>query len=588
MKSVINMLKQTPFSYLGMTFAIAWVYVVFYTPALSPLNSLDINAINIYRACNLVSSLTAFLLLTSLQKRFGEISLNLHVQVASSLLVCGCTLVVALIPTNSPEGLIVGITTCAIASICSTSMYVAWGHFYGLPFNRSSKIILPVASAISMILCLICLFLTGIGLTIIAALLPLLSLAFYRKAIFESRSILGKHAQPEQSLEVPEAADTSETEVAVMLELDESKAVVSESSGRFPWRIAFVLAIFWFIFTFMNIQTAGSHPANHEVLYGWGFICGFLGSIFVIYQFTDPRRHTTFSTVFKAAIPLLLLGVIMLLLLPEQSVIVVHSICLMAMTILNIHILIFGAVFVRKNILSSTTSFAGLRIFASAGEGLALITFLLVVPQFDYMVLAVSLAVMIAILVCALLLAMTDTNIDNFHDNRDIRYHSAVSRAAVRPGHIGDLGESRVRAMAAFELACHEIAKIYELSARETEVLILFGRGRDLPYICEHLYISKPTTNTHIRHIYEKIGIHSKQELLDLLEQRDLEASDCQGDCQTSDCVKNTPHATNNRRFCHVVQTSPILVQGDIARLPKTSVSAYGRCKGMEANDGIV
>jgi DNA-binding CsgD family transcriptional regulator len=497
-KDVLALLKRMPFSYLGITFVISWVYVVFYTPALSPFNSLDINTINIYRSCNLVASLTAFLLLIVFQNRLGEICLKPKVQIITSVLSTICTLLIALLPSDMPLSLVLGIIICATASVCSTPMYVAWGHFYGLPFNRDSKTILPVASALSMILCLICLFLVGFGLTIIAALLPLLSFASYRRAI---------------AVSVPVA--------------DDIKKVETEPYGKFPWRITFVLAIFWFIFTFMNVYTSSYGSVDHEILYGWGFISGLAGSVFVIFQFASPKRHTTFSSVFKATIPLLLVAAILLLLLPSQSIIIVHSICLMAMTILNIHLLIFGAVFVRKNILSSTTSFAGMRIFASAGESLALIAFYRANPAVDSLSLATALVVMIAALVCVLLLAMTDTNIDNFHDNRNIKYHSLVfSAEESAQSKISNFDEDRIRAMAAFEMHCHDIAKTYELSARETEVLILFGRGRDLPYICERLYISKPTVNTHIRHIYAKIGIHSKQELLDLLEHLDSLADD--------------------------------------------------------------
>ncbi|MDR1184911.1 MAG: LuxR C-terminal-related transcriptional regulator [Coriobacteriales bacterium] len=32
------------------------------------------------------------------------------------------------------------------------------------------------------------------------------------------------------------------------------------------------------------------------------------------------------------------------------------------------------------------------------------------------------------------------------------------------------------------------------------------------------LYISKSTVSTHIQHIYQKIGVHGRQELLDFLD----------------------------------------------------------------------
>lgn len=58
---------------------------------------------------------------------------------------------------------------------------------------------------------------------------------------------------------------------------------------------------------------------------------------------------------------------------------------------------------------------------------------------------------------------------------------------------------------------------IYGLSARELEVLDLFAQGRSANWIAEHLTISKNTVRTHLRAIYSKLDIHSRQELLDFL-----------------------------------------------------------------------
>ena len=62
------------------------------------------------------------------------------------------------------------------------------------------------------------------------------------------------------------------------------------------------------------------------------------------------------------------------------------------------------------------------------------------------------------------------------------------------------------------------IVQDFRLSPRESEVLSYLGKGRSVPYIREALVISKSTIETHIKHIYSKTGVHSKQELLDLVE----------------------------------------------------------------------
>ena len=62
------------------------------------------------------------------------------------------------------------------------------------------------------------------------------------------------------------------------------------------------------------------------------------------------------------------------------------------------------------------------------------------------------------------------------------------------------------------------VAQSYGLSSRETEIFLLLAQGRSRPYIRDSLYLSKNTVATHIRHIYEKLGVHSQQELIDLAE----------------------------------------------------------------------
>ena len=63
--------------------------------------------------------------------------------------------------------------------------------------------------------------------------------------------------------------------------------------------------------------------------------------------------------------------------------------------------------------------------------------------------------------------------------------------------------------------ACATLQNRFGLSERETEVALLLAQGRSRPYIREKLFISKNTVATHIKHIYGKMGIHSREELID-------------------------------------------------------------------------
>lgn len=68
--------------------------------------------------------------------------------------------------------------------------------------------------------------------------------------------------------------------------------------------------------------------------------------------------------------------------------------------------------------------------------------------------------------------------------------------------------------------ACHEIAGIYGLSKREEEILGHFARGKSHAAIAGELHIGSATVKTHSSNIYQKLGIHSRDELITLVEQR--------------------------------------------------------------------
>lgn len=66
----------------------------------------------------------------------------------------------------------------------------------------------------------------------------------------------------------------------------------------------------------------------------------------------------------------------------------------------------------------------------------------------------------------------------------------------------------------------------YALSTREAEVMNLLARGHTVSSIAESLFISENTVRTHSKHIYAKMDVHSKFELMECLEQVDLSTLD--------------------------------------------------------------
>lgn len=83
-------------------------------------------------------------------------------------------------------------------------------------------------------------------------------------------------------------------------------------------------------------------------------------------------------------------------------------------------------------------------------------------------------------------------------------------------------GESEKRKQGRFKRKCAAVADRYLLSRKETEVLFLLAKGHNAAAIQETLFISAGTANTHMRHIYRKLDVHSQQELIRLVEGTDV------------------------------------------------------------------
>ncbi len=79
---------------------------------------------------------------------------------------------------------------------------------------------------------------------------------------------------------------------------------------------------------------------------------------------------------------------------------------------------------------------------------------------------------------------------------------------------------------------CELIGEQYGLTKREREVMEMLARGRNRAYIEDKLVISRNTVNAHVKHVYAKLGIHSHQDLLDMVDQAG----------QSSVAVSKKPH----------------------------------------------
>lgn len=104
---------------------------------------------------------------------------------------------------------------------------------------------------------------------------------------------------------------------------------------------------------------------------------------------------------------------------------------------------------------------------------------------------------------------------------------TTTSFAVFHPGPLSYFREAKLdaarAAVAAAEAAplqakTEAVAARYDLTSRQAEVLLCLAQGRNASYVAQKFTISSHTAKSHIYNIYNKLGIHSQQELLDIVE----------------------------------------------------------------------
>lgn len=66
---------------------------------------------------------------------------------------------------------------------------------------------------------------------------------------------------------------------------------------------------------------------------------------------------------------------------------------------------------------------------------------------------------------------------------------------------------------------CEALSDAWTLTPREREVMALLTRGHSYPYIAKELVVSENTVRTHVRNVYRKAKIGSREELIALIHQ---------------------------------------------------------------------
>lgn len=267
-------------------------------------------------------------------------------------------------------------------------------------------------------------------------------------------------------------------------------------------RLPFVFSAFFFAFAYGVCQNQ-VHISSNIISYG---IAGVLVIVFMLACHGKMSVHS----LFKMAFPLVVLGVVLSMLLDMEAPFA-------SSMVVNVGYALMTALFTL--ILADRQARFGLPVLWSLGIVRAVLTagvflgaqasasLLGMSSQDDFALKALVVVALVALVASALLW---------YWDSRPNWSDLVISKLDEERQEADLKAEDRAKAeMVKDEILarCESLAEEFKLSKRECEVLGYLALGWSAPRIETELCISNNTVKTHIKHIYAKLGVHSRDEV---------------------------------------------------------------------------
>lgn len=470
-----------PLRYLGMGVYLAWIYSVQFGSPASPSSVPGVTIEPLFLISNLVNAVTLIVCALCAQRLHSHPRRDLVPWVAGGLMAVG-TLLMAL-PEETASTLGMGLySAAAIAGSIFTGLGLAaiillWSEFYAALPLRLVALYYSSSFILATLLHFLVMALTGPAVVLFTAALPLISAALF---VASMRMIKQQQQAPDQS----ERRKANE----IVLALDRN----TSQRWSFPIRPMLLMAAYSFAMNFC--RTTGG-IVNDLTMLGVAFAAAMvLVTVLFFFDRFDVRY------LYRIALPLMVAGVLFQPFLSGNGLVVTGimlnmshaSFVMLTMIVLSticnrygvLAIWLFGLTRAARVLASVLGSYTGVTAWNSLDEMNLLF-----------------LTCVVAVLLVAFSMFLLN--------EKDLETTWGITPLAPR-----NESDGYHKTLAG---RCAQIARSHSLTLREEEVLKLLAQGKSVPRIEQELCISNGTAKSHVRHIYAKLDIHSRDELIGLV-----------------------------------------------------------------------
>lgn len=512
--------------YLGLGFVWAWVYCAFQTPVLFPgREGVSINADTSWLASALTVVITLFVF--GLLWRRSNLRNFTSLHWTAGMLVAAGTILSMLCSVHFPALTFVSTLSGILSGIGTAWLCIFWADAMTQLDIDHIEIMVPSAFGITLLCSLIVPAIQGfVGVLVIAAL-PVISSLLLRSVYHDST------LQPALQSDTVPANSTSSPSTLVH---SKSTRYLPDSIRPTLIRAGITLGIFYAAIGFMDGLSAlnWEHTSqfNLDLAAFIGSLCGLLMALgFVLYAI-----RVDFQSLFRWLTPLM---VLMLALTPWSSPladVLPEVIGVIADTVMQVIVYVYIISLARRSVIPAALGLGivqgfvqlGVLVGNIAGERVAFFVSQDAVSIFSVVLVLICVVAFATLLVPQRTQAAMPAEMGEGVDSNESSCTPVPLPATeLMPAQTGEdavahsQSTTETDAKSASSPApsrCEELTQRYDLSRREAEILEYLAKGRSQPYIREELMLSKNTVATHVKHIYQKLNVHSKQELIDLVE----------------------------------------------------------------------
>lgn len=487
---------------LGLCFYWAWVYLSFNTTSSINLSiSSDQSLLWVHLASMLVGVVAYALIIVFSRDAVKRFSSRKALSIAGALMALG-TACYAL-PLHAPlPAMILG---AAVTGVTSCWIVIYWGALFSQLSARNIVLFTAAAFFCANAIYFGSLLLPAGATGFVEIVMPLCAALLIPDAAMV-RGFLGDAG------EAAEAENTPAAQASMALATDVRPSRPTYAAGllssisahqmippaRLPWRVALGLFVVMFVYGGVRVYIGVSDAYVNDGLLLTVLLTFGVAILFGIWGIFFQGDNASLGIVYKISLPLLATALLLMAIFGKEYVGLMAplaTVCDITIEILSWMLL---ADIARTTCVPAFLAFAVGRLAVQAGMfGGQLTAWMLV----GYIVPFAVVSIFALMLAMGFMFEDQDTSL--VFEAPTSHERDAVERLAGR-----SMGEH-----------LETVAAEYGLTQREKEIFMLWATGHGSKYIQDTLVISGATVKTHVRHIYEKCGVHNRAEVIAMLEQ---------------------------------------------------------------------